>query len=151
MSWDQAWLAFAVFFETFQYLAFVVAILAAIAFLPRRRIFLQSLVLTVVAAFALKLFFQQDRPCVLVEGLVACPSDFGMPSIHAAFAGVFFMGSLGTRFAAWVVFPVALLIAYSRIYLGVHSSEQVIAGFALAVAAYLANWLYVEKKEAAKK
>ncbi len=151
MSWDQAWLAFAAFFETFQWLAFALGILAAVAFLPRRRIFLQSLVLTAIAAFALKLFFHQDRPCVVMDALVACPSDFGMPSIHAALAGVFFMGSLGTRWAAFLIFPLALLIAYSRIFIGVHSPEQVIAGFSLATVAYLANWLFVQKTEAAKR
>lgn len=146
MSWDQAWLAFSVFFDTFQWLAFAVGILTALAFLPRRHVFIQSLLLTGVAAFALKLFFQQDRPCVLQQALVACPPDFGMPSIHAALAGVFFMAGLGTRWAALLIFPIALLIAYSRIFLGVHSIEQVVAGFSLAVVAYLANWLYIERK-----
>ncbi len=150
MFWEAAWLNFAVFFESFQWLAFGIGILAVIAFLPRRRVFLQSLIVTGLAAFALKLFFQQDRPCVLLDGLVACPPDFGMPSIHAALAGTFFMASLGTRWAALLVFPLALLIAYSRIFLGVHTLDQVVAGFALAVVVYLSNWLYVHQTEVPK-
>ncbi|MBI2446096.1 phosphatase PAP2 family protein [Candidatus Micrarchaeota archaeon] len=150
MFWDQAWLAFAVFFETAQWFVFPIAILAGLALLPRRRVFLQSLVLTTFAAFALKLFFQQDRPCVVEQALVACPPDFGLPSIHSALSGVFIMASLGTRYA-WVVVPIGMLVAYSRIFLNVHSTEQVIAGFALAAIAYLATWLHVQRAQEKKK
>jgi len=150
MFWDQSWLAFSVFFETAQWIVLPVAVLAALTIVPRRRVFLHAVVITIVASFALKLFFQQDRPCVLEPALVPCPADFGLPSIHAALSGLFFMATLGSRWA-WLVFPLAVLVAYSRVFLNVHTPEQVIAGFALAVVVYLMTWLYVQRKEAAKK
>lgn len=150
MFLDEAWLAFSVFFETAQWIVLPIAVLAALTVVPRRRIFLQALIITILASFALKLFFHQDRPCVLEDALVACPPDFGMPSIHAAMSGLFFMAALGSSWA-WLIFPLSMAVAYSRVFLNVHTPEQVIAGFALAVVTYLMTWLIVQRKEAARK
>jgi undecaprenyl-diphosphatase len=59
-----------------------------------------------------------------------------MPSLHATVAGVFAIASLGTP-AFYFLAPLALLIAASRVFLGVHSVLQVAAGLALGMLVYL--------------
>ena len=94
-----------------------------------------ALLLAAVAGPALKVFFAQDRPCVDGAALIICPYDAGLPSTHALISTVFAIASLGTP--AFLFFaPAALVIGYSRIYLNVHSPEQVAAGFALGIAIY---------------
>ncbi len=139
MILDQAWLAFAVFLESHEYVAFGIAIIAALALLPRKRVFAISAGLTLATSWALKLFFHQARPCLTQAALVVCPPDFGFPSGHAALSGLLLIAAVGSPWALLFA-PLALLVGYSRIYLGVHTPEQVLAGFALGLVVYLLVW-----------
>ena len=64
------------------------------------------------------------------------PLTPAFPSGHAAIAAA---GALGvTRIfpgAGWILWPLAAVIALSRVYLGVHWPSDVFAGFALGLAA----------------
>lgn len=82
--------------------------------------------------------FQRLRPChePALEGLVhmvknKCGGQFGFISSHAAnAAGVAMLAALWIR-KGWftlIMFTWAILIAYSRIYLGVHYPGDVLAG-----------------------
>lgn len=139
MFWNPALLAFSIFINDQEYLAAAIGILAGLALFSRRKVFFEAAATVGLSSFALKLFFHQARPCLEQAAMVACPPDFGFPSGHAAFSGLLLAGSLGSPWA-WIVAPIALLVSYSRIYVGVHTPEQVVGGFALAVAVYLAVW-----------
>ncbi|NDU77955.1 phosphatase PAP2 family protein [Actinomadura sp. DSM 109109] len=86
-----------------------------------------------------KSFIQEERPCRAVAGAVhiaACPSpgDWSFPSNHATIAAA----SAAAIVVAWramapVVLPMAALMAFSRVFVGVHYPHDVAAGFLVGV------------------
>ena len=106
-----------------------------------------ALVLDVIVCNGiLKPLFGRVRPCVVnpaVELLAACPSDASFPSGHTAssFAAVGALRAVGSRL--WLPgLLLAVLIAFSRLYLYVHWPSDVLAGAALGWGlGYLARYL----------
>lgn len=79
----------------------------------------------------LKETFQRVRPCRIydVRLLAGCTDSFSMPSSHALNA--FFIATfLSTRYKrfSFLFLSIAILVAYSRVYVGVHYPGDVIAG-----------------------
>jgi len=111
-----------------------------------RMIVLCAVVLVVCAdasATALRSYFQRARPCQALEGvrlLVGCSDTFSFPSNHAtnAFALAAFFATY-YRQRAVLLFTIAALVGYSRIYVGVHYPTDVLAGACLGVAFGLAG------------
>jgi undecaprenyl-diphosphatase len=104
------------------------------------------LALAVVAAllgdFAgaqLKELFARPRPCTALAGtlepLLDCGAAFSLPSNHAtnSFAVVTVIGLFYRRLALPAA-ALALLVAYSRLHLGVHYPSDVLAGAVLGTA-----------------
>ena len=96
----------------------------------------------------LKPLFERLRPCHELEGvrlLVGCGGKYGFPSSHAA-------NFFATATVFSVFFPkykilylvLAFLVAYSRIYVGVHYPSDVVVGSLVgALGAFILCKLYV--------
>ncbi|MEU5164469.1 phosphatase PAP2 family protein [Streptomyces sp. NPDC020875] len=91
-----------------------------------------------VVSESLKTVFDEERPCRTVEdaatSLVACPptGDWSFPSNHASIAGAAAVALVlaWPRIAALVV-PMALLMGFSRVFVGVHYPHDVAVGLVL--------------------
>ncbi|MEU9835381.1 phosphatase PAP2 family protein [Streptosporangium sp. NPDC048047] len=88
-----------------------------------------------------------DRPCRLVHGvvtLVPCPEfgDWSLPSNHATLAGATAVAlAVAWRRTLFYVPVLAVLGAFSRVFVGVHFPHDVMAGLLLgAVVAPLVMW-----------
>ncbi|WP_219471476.1 phosphatase PAP2 family protein [Nonomuraea rhizosphaerae] len=96
----------------------------------------------VVCAYVLseivKTFVREGRPCRDgIATIAACPppDDWSFPSNHSVIAA----GAAGTlvlawRALAWAVLPLAVLMAFSRVFVGVHYPHDVAAGFLIGLA-----------------
>ncbi|WLW53149.1 phosphatase PAP2 family protein [Streptomyces sp. YU58] len=80
----------------------------------------------------------EDRPCRAVTdaapSLMACPphGDWSFPSNHATIAGASAVAlTLVHRTLLWLTAPLALLMAFSRVFVGVHYPHDVAVGLAL--------------------
>ncbi len=91
-----------------------------------------------MAAIIAKNVIMEPRPCLSIESLIQCPLDFSMPSGHAAVAFTLMIAFLGR---AWFPFywAFAILVAYSRFYVGVHTFDDIAAALVLAPIAYQAT------------
>ncbi|MBD0422492.1 phosphatase PAP2 family protein [Streptomyces sp. TRM S81-3] len=104
--------------------AFAIAVLAPVA-----------TALAYVCSELLKSGFTEERPCRAVAGavpsLAECPptGDWSFPSNHATIAGAAAVTLALTRRAIiWLTAPLALLMAFSRVFVGVHYPHDVAAG-----------------------
>lgn len=84
----------------------------------------------------LKPLIARTRPYELVEGielLITAPVDFSFPSGHtmSSFIGAFVLTMTDKRFG-FVAIPLAILIAFSRLYLYVHFPSDILGGVVLA-------------------
>ena len=97
-----------------------------------------GLVLEIVCCnLVLKPLVARIRPCdvnTAVRLLIAWPDDFSFPSGHAAVAALY-----ASRSKLWIPSLIlAVLIAFSRLYLYVHYPSDVLAGIAIGI---MAGWI----------
>ncbi|MFI9171131.1 phosphatase PAP2 family protein [Streptomyces lincolnensis] len=98
-----------------------------------------------VCSEVLKSGVAEDRPCRAVtdaaSSLAACPphGDWSFPSNHATIAGASAVAlALVRRTLLWLTAPLALVMAFSRVFVGVHYPHDVAAGLALGALCALA-------------
>jgi undecaprenyl-diphosphatase len=85
----------------------------------------------------LKEWVGRVRPCQAlgeVRLLTDCNPSYSFPSSHAVniFAGAYFLSQMFRRLAP-LTFAIAAVVAYSRIYIGVHYPLDVIGGAAIGL------------------
>ena len=102
---------------------------------------LYMLGLVVYIAILKAVFF---HPRICISSLVECPSSSSFPSGHAllAYASAFFFARKKKPFL--ILFLLALLIAFSRILLGVHSFSEIAASLSFAFF-YASIWWKYDK------
>lgn len=128
--------------------AFLVVFLALMIFGKSKGRWAAALVIPLIAlsdqasSNFLKHLFDRVRPCHVVANvhlLAGCSGSFSMPSSHAANSGAAAAHFL-LFYPRWRI-PLAVLavaIAYSRVYVGVHYPADVAVGLAVGVAAAFA-------------
>ncbi|MBG0826736.1 phosphatase PAP2 family protein [Planomonospora sp. ID67723] len=91
-----------------------------------------AVVLVYLLSEVVKILVREDRPCRGLETIAACPEvgDWSFPSNHSVIAAA----AAGTLVLAWralapFVLPLAVLMAFSRVFVGVHYPHDVAAGF----------------------
>ncbi|UUU41397.1 phosphatase PAP2 family protein [Streptomyces sp. NBC_00162] len=91
-----------------------------------------------VASELVKSTVDEERPCRAVAGaaasLVTCPAsgDWSFPSNHSALAGAAAVAlAMAVRRLALLTVPLALLMAFSRVFVGVHYPHDVAMGLLL--------------------
>ncbi|MFI5765690.1 phosphatase PAP2 family protein [Streptomyces sp. NPDC051563] len=105
--------------------------------------------LAYVASELVKSSVDEERPCRAVAGaaasLITCPAtgDWSFPSNHSTIAGAAAVAlALVVRRLVLLTLPLALLMAFSRVFVGVHYPHDVamglLLGASLAVLAVLA-------------
>ena len=105
-----------------------------------------------LCAQVLKPLIGRVRPCyamgAAVRLLAGCGGRFSFPSNHAANAaavvaaiGVFYKKSL------WIGVPIAIIVGFSRIYIGVHYPSDVFGGWVIGTLVGVGTALTVKKFE----
>ncbi|WP_345569149.1 phosphatase PAP2 family protein [Nonomuraea rosea] len=96
-----------------------------------------GVVFAYVVSEVVKTFVREDRPCRgAVATIAACPppDDWSFPSNHSVIAaGAAATLALVWRALAWAVLPLAAMMAFSRVFVGVHYPHDVAAGFLLGL------------------
>ena len=95
-----------------------------------------------VGNVCLKNLIARPRPCWLddsVKLLISMPTDYSFPSGHtlSSVIGATVLTKTDRRFG-WAAIPLAVIIAFSRLYLYVHYPSDILAGTVLGVVIGLA-------------
>jgi len=113
---------------------------------------------TSIITYVLKVLFNAPRPCVFFEGKCEIRTVPGLethswnsfPSGHSASAftlSVVLMHILPHKYRGFILFPLALIIIFSRVYLAQHFFQDVVAGSILGTFLTLQMIWWLENTE----
>ncbi|WP_328807650.1 phosphatase PAP2 family protein [Nonomuraea antri] len=92
-----------------------------------------GIVVAYVISEVVKTIVREDRPCrggIVTIAECPPPDDWSFPSNHSVIAaGAAATLVLVRRALAWVVLPLAAVMAFSRVFVGVHYPHDVAVGF----------------------
>lgn len=133
-------------------LLFLIGLIGAVALWKRKYKMLMFMIICAIiafeGAFILKMIFQAPRPYVLgYDEPIFLASGYAFPSIHTAFivSLIPFQKHLFKKRNLIFIYAVMLAVVFSRIYLGVHSMSDIVAGIVVgSVATY--SFLGAEQK-----
>lgn len=99
---------------------------------------------TLIGVAGLKNLIARPRPCWLdasVPLLITVPTDYSFPSGHTLISaiGAVLLTKTDRRFG-YIAIPLAVLIAFSRLYLYVHFPSDILGGAVLGAAIALGVW-----------
>lgn len=118
------------------------ALVLAAAFLAergkKRNRLLMNLVIIFALGLAVKSIVREARPCTegIIISKIQCPTGFSFPSDHALIAFAL-ATALWKKPKGYVFAIAAAFVAFTRVYLGVHSAFDVLGGAVLGIAAYI--------------
>jgi membrane-associated phospholipid phosphatase len=106
-----------------------------------------ALALTLLGTETLKLVFQVPRPCIPCPGAgcsIWCPFTFSFPSSHASGTAAIATALYLVWKRKWrvAVYAFPAVVCASRIALGVHTIQDVTAGFLFGVVVTVIVWKY---------
>jgi len=92
-----------------------------------------------VGARVIKRLIMRPRPCLTLQDvhlLVSCGQSSSLPSIHALniFTGATVFSAFYGKWTRVLLFTIAALVAFSRVYVGVHYPSDVLAGAVIGIA-----------------
>lgn len=136
---------------TDRYYFFILVLITGLIIKDKKNAAIPILLTVVSVAFSdwtsniLKHLIERARPCNALDGvrlLMGCGDSFSMPSNHAANASAIILAlsyrSIGDltnwkKWMRWLIITVAVLVGFSRIYVGVHYLSDVIVGTAIGI------------------
>jgi dolichol kinase len=101
-------------------------------------------ILVIISAFAIKNMLKIERPCTNERFRALCDASYSFPSIHTAISF-----TVATAFLLKRTYPLyalfGIFVAFTRLYLGVHSFDDVAGGLVVGVVGYYITDLIMEK------
>jgi len=141
------------FFDLLTLPLFFIFFMASFNFLrekKRLKITIISIFLAFIIVFSLKYFFMIPRPCAIDDlynkGICPEEPDFSFPSGHTMFASSLIAPFLGTIYLPFFIL-FNLLVSFTRVNLGVHFVNDVIAGFVVSIFSYGLVYNFFKKKK----
>ena len=93
-----------------------------------------TILMGLMIAESIKFVYEIPRPC-LKPFILTCPKDYSFPSSHATVVFILALSFINKRaYIFYLLF--ALFVAFTRVYLAVHTFYDVVGGLVIAAITY---------------